>query len=139
MLSTLVSLQKIYSFFMISYISSKVSNYHVMLLWSYFILHIVLLLVYVDPHFSRAPPLDRRDSLFICEKLILEKLESPPILFLFWRENKTKKKNPKKWLHSFGKSMSLRNPSLGLGIRLLIGKVPLGGSTPLSPIKISTN
>ena len=24
----------------------------------------------VDPHFSRASPLDRRDSLFICEKLI---------------------------------------------------------------------
>ena len=23
----------------------------------------------VDPHFSRASPLDRRDSLFICEKL----------------------------------------------------------------------
>ena len=93
----------------------------------------------VDPHFSRAPPLDRRDSLFICEKLILEKLESPPILFLFQRENKTRKKNPKKWLHSFGKSMSLRNPSLGPGIRLLIGKVPLGGSTPLSPTKVSTD
>ena len=41
------------------------------------------LVLRVDPHFSRAPPLDRRDSLFICEKLILEKLESPPILFLF--------------------------------------------------------
>ena len=38
----------------------------------------------VDPHFSRASPLDRRDSLFICEKLIFEKkLESPLILFLF--------------------------------------------------------
>ena len=37
----------------------------------------------MDPHFSHAFPLDRRDSLFICEKLILEKLESPPILFLF--------------------------------------------------------
>ncbi|WJZ87504.1 hypothetical protein VitviT2T_006877 [Vitis vinifera] len=37
----------------------------------------------VDPHFSRTSPLDRRDSLFICEKLILKKLESPPILFLF--------------------------------------------------------
>ena len=40
--------------------------------------------VTVDPHFSRASPLDRRDSLFICEKLIFEKkLESPLILFLF--------------------------------------------------------
>ena len=28
----------------------------------------------VDPHFSRASPLDRRDSLFICEKSILEKV-----------------------------------------------------------------
>ena len=35
--------------------------------------------------------------------------------------------------------MSLRNPSLGLGIGLLIGKVPLGGSTPLSPKEVSTN
>ena len=35
--------------------------------------------------------------------------------------------------------MSLKNPSLGPGIRLLIGKVPLGGSTPLSPIKVYTD
>ena len=73
------------------------------------------------------------------KKLILEKLESLPILFLFWRENKTRKKNLKNWLHSFGKSMSLRNPSLGPGIKLLIGKVPLKGSTPLSPTKVSTD
>ena len=33
--------------------------------------------------------------------------------------------------------MSLKNPSLSLGIRLLIGKVPLKGSTPLSPTKVS--
>ena len=35
--------------------------------------------------------------------------------------------------------MSLKNPSLDPGIRLPIGKVPLKGSTPLSPIKVSTN
>ena len=35
--------------------------------------------------------------------------------------------------------MSLKNPSLGPGIRLLIGKVPLGGNTPLSPKEVSTN
>ena len=35
--------------------------------------------------------------------------------------------------------MSLKNSSLGLGIRLLIGKVPLKGSTPLSPLKVSTD
>ena len=35
--------------------------------------------------------------------------------------------------------MSLKNPSLGPGIMLLIGKVPLGSSTPLSPIKVSTD
>ena len=63
----------------------------------------------VDPHFSRASPLDQRDSLFICEKLI------------------------------FGKSMSLKNPTLSSGIRLPIGKVPLKDSTPLSPLKVSTN
>ena len=43
------------------------------------------------------------------------------------------------WLHNFWKSMSLKNPSLGPGIRLLIGKVPLKGSTPLSPLKVSTD
>ena len=30
-------------------------------------------------------------------------------------------------------------PESSPGIRLLIGKVPLGGSTPLSPTKVSTN
>ena len=33
-----------------------------------------LLILIVDPQFSRASPLDRRDSLFICEKLILKKV-----------------------------------------------------------------
>ena len=50
----------------------------------------------VDPHFSRASPLDRQDSLFICEKLIFEKkLESPLILFFILRENKTRNKTLK--------------------------------------------
>ena len=31
--------------------------------------------VSVDPYFSRVSPLNRQDSLFICEKLILEKVE----------------------------------------------------------------
>ena len=35
--------------------------------------------------------------------------------------------------------MSLKNPNLGPGIKLLIGKVPQRGSTPLSPIKVSTD
>ena len=35
--------------------------------------------------------------------------------------------------------MSLKNSSVGPGIRLLTGKVSLGGSTPLSAIKVSTN
>ena len=40
--------------------------------------------MFVDPHFSHASPLDRRDSLFIREKLIFgKKLEPPLILFLF--------------------------------------------------------
>ena len=33
--------------------------------------------------------------------------------------------------------MSLKNQSLGPGIKLLIGKISLGGSTPLSPAKVS--
>ena len=35
--------------------------------------------------------------------------------------------------------MYLKNPSLGLGIRLPIGKVPLKGSTLSSLIKVSTD
>ena len=35
--------------------------------------------------------------------------------------------------------MSLKNPSLSPGISLPIGKVPLKDSTPLSPIKVSTD
>ena len=35
--------------------------------------------------------------------------------------------------------MSLKNPSLGPGIELPIGKVPLKGSTPLSPKEVSTD
>ena len=37
----------------------------------------------VDPHFSRAPPLDRRDSLFIYEKLIFEKKVGAATYFIF--------------------------------------------------------
>ena len=50
----------------------------------------------VDLHFSRAPSLDQRDLLFICEKIVLEKSESPLILLYFKRENKTRKKTLKK-------------------------------------------
>ena len=35
--------------------------------------------------------------------------------------------------------MPLKNPSLGPGIRLLTRKVPLGGSTLLSPKEVSTD
>ena len=96
--------------------------------------------VVVDPHFSCASPLDRRDSLFICEKLILKKSWSRHLFYFYF---KGKIKQERKTLKSdsivLEKSMSLRNPSLGPGIRLLIGKVPLGGSTPLSPKEISTD
>ena len=62
-------------------------------------------------------------------------------LFYFYFKGKIKQERKTLKCDSiiFGKSMSLKNPSLSLGIRLLIGKVPLGGSTPLSPIKVSTN
>ena len=39
--------------------------------------------------------------------------------------------------HNFLKSVSLKNPSLGPEIKLLIGKVPLEGSTPLRPKMVS--
>ena len=37
----------------------------------------------VNPHFSCVPPLDRWDSLFICEKLIFEKKLESPLFFFF--------------------------------------------------------
>ena len=60
-------------------------------------------------------------------------------LFYFILKGKIKqeKRTLKKWLHSFWKNVSLKNPSLGPGIRLLIGKVPLKGSIPLIPTKVS--
>ena len=47
--------------------------------------------------------------IFIGEKLVLDKLESPLILFYFKMENKTRKKTLKKRLHNFGKA-SLEKP-----------------------------
>ena len=44
----------------------------------------------VDPHFSRASPLDRRDSLFICEKLIFRKKSWSRHLFYFYFKGKIK-------------------------------------------------
>ena len=90
------------------------------------------------PAFFTCVPTQSTRLAFIGEKkLVLEKLESPLILFYFRRKNKTRKKTLKKWLHSLWKNMSLKNLSLGPGIRLLIGKVPLRGSTSLSPTKVS--
>ena len=74
--------------------------------------------------------------IFIGEKLVLDKLESPLILFYIKRKNKTKNKTLKKWLHSFGKT-SLEK--LGLRFMLPIGKVPLRGSTPQSPKEVSND
>ena len=42
----------------------------------------------VDPHFSRAPPLDRRDSLFIIEKLIFRKVGVATYFILFFLKRK---------------------------------------------------
>ena len=50
----------------------------------------------MDPHFSRAFPLNLRDSLFISKKLALEKSESPFILFYIYKENETRNKTLKK-------------------------------------------
>ena len=50
----------------------------------------------VDPIFLRVSPLNRQDLFFIGEKLVLEKLESPLILFYFKKESKTRKRTLKK-------------------------------------------
>ena len=94
----------------------------------------------VDPHFSRAPPLDWRDSLLFCEKLIFRKVGvATYFIFYFRGKIKQERKTLKSNSIIFGKIVSLKNSSLSPRIRLLIGKVPLGGSTPLSPIKVSTD
>ena len=94
----------------------------------------------MDSHFSRAPPLDRRDSLFICEKLIFGKSWSCHLFYFYFKGKiKQERKTLKCDSIVFGKSMSLKNPSLSPGIRLPIGKVPLGGNTSLSPKEVSTN
>ena len=95
------------------------------------------------PAFFTCVPTQSTRLAFIGEKkLVLEKLESPLILFYFRRKNKTRKKTLKKWLHSFWKNMSLKKhvfekPEFRSGDRLLIGKVPLRGSIPLSHTKVS--
>ena len=76
---------------------------------------------------------------FLEKILFWKKSESPLSLFYFKRANKTRKKTLKRWLHSFWKSMSLKNPSSSLGIKLPIGKVHLKGRTSLSPTKVSTD
>ena len=91
------------------------------------------------PVFFTCVPTQWAKLIFVSEKFVLENLELPLILFYFKRENKTRKKTLKKWLHSFWKNVSLKIPSLGLGIRLPIGRVPLKCSTPLSLTKVSTD
>ena len=95
----------------------------------------------MDPHFSRASPLDRRDSLFIYEKLIFGKSWSHHLFYFYFKGKiKQERKTLKCDSIIFGKKgMSLKNPSLNPGSRLPIGKVPLKGSTPLSPLKVSTD
>ena len=77
---------------------------------------------------------------FICEKINFGKSQSHHLFYFYF---KGKIKQERKTLKSdsiiFGKSMSLKNPSLGPGIRLLTEKVPLGGSTPLSLKEVSTD
>ena len=47
----------------------------------------------MDLYFSRVSPLNGENRFFNCEKLVLEKLESPLILFYFKKKNKTRKKS----------------------------------------------
>ena len=79
--------------------------------------------------------------LFICGNLIFRKKVGVPTYFIFIFEGKIKQERKTLKCDSviFGKNMSLKNLSLSPGIRLPIGKVPLKGSTPLSPLKVSTD
>ena len=66
----------------------------------------------VDPHFSRAPPLDRRDSLFICEKLIFRKSWSRHLFYFYFKGKiKQERKTLKCDSIIFGKSMSSESKS----------------------------
>ena len=77
---------------------------------------------------------------FICENVIFGKVGvATYFIFYFKGKIKQERKTLKSDFIIFGKNMSLKNPSLSSGIRLLIGKVPLGGSTPLSPKEVSTD
>ena len=81
----------------------------------------------MDPHFSRASPLNRRDSLFICENLIfflfLKKKVGVATYFYLFLKGKTSKNKTPNGLLIFLEKLSAKNLSLGSGIRLLIGKV----------------
>ena len=55
----------------------------------------------MDPHFSRASPLDRIDSLFICEKLIFEKKVGVATYFYLFLKGKTSKNKTPKWTPDF--------------------------------------
>ena len=69
--------------------------------------------------------------------LVLEKKLESPLYFIFKGKIKQENKILKNDSIIFGKKHVFEKPSLGPGIRLPIGKVPLRGSTPLSPIKVS--
>ena len=78
--------------------------------------------------------------LFVKKYLVLEKGWSRLFYFYFKGKIKQERKALKCDSIIFGKKgMSLKNPSLNPGSRLPIGKVPLKGSTPLSPTKVSTD
>ena len=93
----------------------------------------------MDPHFSRASPLDRRDSLLFREKIYyFWKIRSCHLFYFYFKGKiKQEKKTLKCDSIIVEKNMSLKNTSLSPGVRLPIGKVPLKGSTPLSPLKRS--
>ena len=63
-----------------------------------------------------------RDSLLFGEKLVLEKLELPLILFYFKRGNKIRKKTLNKWLHSLGKTSLEKTRVLVRGSGYLLGR-----------------
>ena len=76
--------------------------------------------------------------IFIGEKLVLEKLESPLILIYLKGKIKQERK-PLRNVSIVLEKQVLKIPSLGPGIKLPIRKVPLRGNTLLSPKEVSND
>ena len=96
---------------------------------------------YVWTHISHMCPHSISETRFYLVNLFIYffKVGVATYFIFILKGKKIRKKTLKSNFIIFGESISLKNPSLGSGIRLLIRKVSLGSSTLLSHIKVSTN